>query len=212
MKSSRARLLWFIYFFYTSIAQYSWRYIGHRMREGGCDTWQRAPGRDLNPGPLQRGQSSCTWDTCSTSWAKRRPMPGLFLTEAAPSCAEQIVLAGSQRHGNGIEYLVNLQNKTPCADQLFKNEKWPAEQKFVIYVLKLKCSFLWVFLVCRFRTWWLCYICNYLFCAVYSWGNCYISWHQLFYPCRSALCWTNYIITTMLNYPKHVFLHYTFQI
>ena len=33
-----------------------------------------------------------------------------------------------------------------------------------------------------------------------------------FIPRQSALCWTNYVITPILNYPKHVFLHYTFHI
>ena len=35
-------------------------------RERGSDSQQRAPGRDSNPGPLQRGQSLCTWDTLPT--------------------------------------------------------------------------------------------------------------------------------------------------
>ena len=37
------------------------------------DTQQRARGQESNPGPLQRGRSLCTWDACSTTWAKRRP-------------------------------------------------------------------------------------------------------------------------------------------
>ena len=30
---------------------------GHKMRERGSHTQQRAPGREVNPGSLQRGQS-----------------------------------------------------------------------------------------------------------------------------------------------------------
>ena len=32
--------------------------------------WHAAPGRESNPGLLQRGQSLCTWDARSTHWAK----------------------------------------------------------------------------------------------------------------------------------------------
>lgn len=38
--------------------------------------WERgggAPGRDSDPGPLQWGQSLCSWDARSTHWAERRP-------------------------------------------------------------------------------------------------------------------------------------------
>ena len=40
---------------------------GDRMRGG--DTQQRAPDPYSNPGLLQRGQSLCTWHSCSTNTA-----------------------------------------------------------------------------------------------------------------------------------------------
>ena len=47
----------------------------------GSDKQQRAPSRDSNLGPLQRGQSLCTWDTCSIHWAKQRPLIALFCNQ-----------------------------------------------------------------------------------------------------------------------------------
>ena len=44
-----------------------------RWQEGGGDMQQRVPGLDSNMGPLQRGQSLCTWDARSTNWANVRP-------------------------------------------------------------------------------------------------------------------------------------------
>lgn len=45
----------------------------NRMRERErSDTQQRGPGRDSNPGPLQKGQSPRIWDARSTNWAKWR--------------------------------------------------------------------------------------------------------------------------------------------
>ena len=43
------------------------------MRERGGWRIAKGPGRDTNPGLLQRGQSLCTRDACSTNWAKQRP-------------------------------------------------------------------------------------------------------------------------------------------
>ena len=56
-----------LYCFLDTIAE---EMTGNRMREGGSHRQQRAPGQDSNPGPLQRGQSLCTQDACSTNWAK----------------------------------------------------------------------------------------------------------------------------------------------
>ena len=44
-----------------------------RKRERGSDKQQRAPGRDSKTGPLQQGQSLCTWNACSTHSSKQRP-------------------------------------------------------------------------------------------------------------------------------------------
>ena len=46
---------------------------GNRVKESVSDMQQRGPGWESNPGLLQRGQSLCTWDTCSTHWAKWQP-------------------------------------------------------------------------------------------------------------------------------------------
>ena len=43
-----------------------------RERERWAYTQQSVPGRDSNQGPLQWGQSLCTWDTHSTNWANGR--------------------------------------------------------------------------------------------------------------------------------------------
>ena len=64
--------------FYGFIDRIAGEVAGNRMRERGRDTQQRAPGWKSNPGPLQRGQSLCTWDARSTNWAKRRPNARLF--------------------------------------------------------------------------------------------------------------------------------------
>ena len=37
-----------------------------------------------------------------------------------------------------------------------------------------------------------------------------VTFRDTSYPNWNALCWTNYVIMPILNYPKHVFLHYTF--
>ena len=47
--------------------------IGNKMRERGSDMQQRDPGLESNLGPLQRGQSLCTWDARSTHRAKQHP-------------------------------------------------------------------------------------------------------------------------------------------
>ena len=52
--------------------------IGNRMKERGSDTRQTTPRPELNPGPLQWGRSLCTWDSCSTNWAKRPPIQVSF--------------------------------------------------------------------------------------------------------------------------------------
>ena len=44
---------------------------GNKGRERGSDTQKRDPRQESNPGPLQ---SLSTWDTCSTTWAKRCPI------------------------------------------------------------------------------------------------------------------------------------------
>ena len=41
-------------------------------REGQWRT-AKGPRLDSNPGPLQRGQSLCRWDACSTCWPKQCP-------------------------------------------------------------------------------------------------------------------------------------------
>ena len=48
-------------------------WTGNRIKERGSDMQQRAPGWESNPDPLQWWQSLCTWDACSTNWAKRAP-------------------------------------------------------------------------------------------------------------------------------------------
>ena len=62
---------WPLYGFIDSSAE---EMTENRMRERGSDRQQRAPGRDSNPGPLQRGQSICTLDACPTNCAKQCPL------------------------------------------------------------------------------------------------------------------------------------------
>ena len=45
------------------------------MRERGSDTQQSDPGRESNPGPLQRGQSLGTWDAALPTELKA---PGFY--------------------------------------------------------------------------------------------------------------------------------------
>ena len=59
--------LWWLYWLYST------EMTGKRVRERGSDMQKRDPDLDSNPGPLQWGQSLCTWDARSTTWAKRCP-------------------------------------------------------------------------------------------------------------------------------------------
>ena len=67
-------LLFFLYIFFLAFYGFIDRSAEdmtgnrERERERGSDTQQR----DSNPGPLQ---SLGTWGTCSTNWAKWRPIP-----------------------------------------------------------------------------------------------------------------------------------------
>ena len=70
--------LFFLAFLYGFIDSTGSRYDGkqeerERERKRGTDMQQRTQGWDSNPGPLQRGQSLCTWDACSINWTKQRP-------------------------------------------------------------------------------------------------------------------------------------------
>ena len=51
------------------------------MRERGSDTQQWDPGWKLNPGPLLRGQSLCTWDAHSTNQAKHCPSNRVYFNQ-----------------------------------------------------------------------------------------------------------------------------------
>ena len=57
-------------FFLAFIVSTAKQMTGNRMRERG--------GSDSDLGPLQRGQSLCTWDTCATNWAEQHPTVGVF--------------------------------------------------------------------------------------------------------------------------------------
>ena len=68
-------VFWPLYGFVDSSAE---DVTGNRIRERGSNTQQRAPGWESNPAPLQQGQCLCTWDACSTHWAKQCPLFCLF--------------------------------------------------------------------------------------------------------------------------------------
>ena len=60
-------IYWPFYFGLLLFTELVQEMTGNVLRGG-----QRAPGRDLNPGLLQWGQSLCTRDARSTNWAKER--------------------------------------------------------------------------------------------------------------------------------------------
>ena len=72
--NNECRIIYMYFFgaFLSIIQRTAEATTGIRVRERGSDTQQRASGWNSNPGPLQRGQSLCTWDARSTNWAKRR--------------------------------------------------------------------------------------------------------------------------------------------
>ena len=60
---------------------FSWLFIDRTALEMGWDGgWHAANGHrsDANPGPLQRGQSICTWVACSTNWVTGTPKINIF--------------------------------------------------------------------------------------------------------------------------------------
>ena len=52
-----------------------------RWQETGGREWHavKGPRPGLDPGLLQHRQSLCTWDACSTNWAKWRPLKNKLL-------------------------------------------------------------------------------------------------------------------------------------
>lgn len=81
---SNLSLVWTRAHFFKHIFWAFWLLLTEQLKsdrkqveiERGSDMQQRAPGGESNLGPLQRGQSLCTWDARSTNWAKWRPQEG----------------------------------------------------------------------------------------------------------------------------------------
>ena len=99
---------------------------------------------------------------------------------------------------------------------MYKNEKWPDQQKFDIYALKLEYVLL-VFVSVSVQN-MVAYVMLpiVIFVLVYSLTISEVAVTfpdtSCFIPHWSALSWTNYVITPILNYPKHVFALYFLNI
>ena len=145
-------------------------------------------------------ESSCAWLLCVVvAWSVFRRCKKLYRADHAGRKPET-----QERHGASSK-------SSSCADsQLYENEKLD-QQKFAICVLKL-------FFFCFY-----CVISEHsgyvmleimIFVLVYSLTS---SEEAVTFPdisCfitrRSSLCQTHFVITPILNYPKHVSLHYSF--
>ena len=74
---------------------------------------------ESNLGPLQRGQSLCTWDACSTNWAKRRPYDQIFKMDVYTQVWLKGLWAGSRRTASSSSLIWNhCKKERHCASSL----------------------------------------------------------------------------------------------